>query len=304
MTLRNFQIFVEVCNQGSMSAAAQKLFISQSAVSQIIGEMEKHYNTILFRRVSHRLELTESGKKLYSHALKMVQYSALIEASMSDSTKSANLRIGSFSAEIMIDIISEYKKIHPELEFSLIQSTRPGLDMLLNSSQLDVAIVGGIFNLSGFLQFPLTVFENIFACSINSALSDKLISAHPVLTLKELSQFPIFVCSISEDIEQALHSVFLNRSLSYNIAGSFLHYNGVIEAAVKDLGIILVNRTNFEHSINLLKEIQVEDLHIKSDISLICPEANISNPYVKDFIGFAQKNFESIKSRFPSYRSL
>lgn len=304
MTLRNFQIFIEVCNQGSMSAAAQKLFISQSAISQIIKEMEKHYNTTLFRRVSHRLELTESGKKLYSHALKMVQYNSLIEASMSDSTKAANLRIGSFSAEVMIDIIAEYKKTRPELAFSLIQSNRPGLDILLNSSQLDVAIVGGIFNLSGFLQFPLTVFENIFACNINSVLSDKLSGPAPHLSLEELAQFPIYVCSISEDIEQSLHSVFLNRSLHYNIAGSFLHYNGVIEAAVKDLGIILVNRTNFDHSVNLLKEVKVDELEIRSDISLICPEANISNPYVKDFIEFAQNNFESIRSKFPSYRNL
>ena len=304
MTLRNFQIFVEVCNTGSMSAAAQKLYISQSAVSQIIKEMEHHYHTTLFRRVSHRLELTESGKKLYSHALKMVQYSSLIEASMIDSYKTAALRIGSVSAEIMIDILAEYKKEHPELAFSMIHSTRQNLDMLLRSSQLDVAIVSGIVHVSGFHRFPLTVFDNLFACKADTSLSELLAGDSPVLTVEELAQFPIYICSISEEIEQSLHSVFLNHNVPYKLVGSFLHFNGVIEAAVKDLGIILVNRTNFEHSRSLLKEIRVEGVEIRSDFSLLCPDASIDNPYVLDFIDFAQKNFESIRSRFPSYRNM
>ena len=303
MTLRNFQIFVEVCNQGSMSAAAHKLFISQSAVSQIIKEMESHYRTTLFHRVSHRLELTEAGKKLYSHALKMVQYNSLIEASMNDSSKTATLRIGSVSAEIMLDIFSEYKKEHPEIACSLIHSTRQQLDMLLNSSQLDVAIVSGISYLSGYHRFPLTVLENLFACKADTKLSGLLTGDHPVLTVEELAQLPIYVCSISEEIEQSLHSVFLDRKVPYKLVGSFLHYDGVIEAALKDLGIILVNRTNFEHTGNLLKEIRVKGLSIKSEISLICSKEN-SNPYVQDFITFARDNFESIRSHFPSYRNL
>ena len=304
MTLRNFQIFVEVCNLGSMSAAAQKLFISQSAVSQIIKEMEHHYGIALFRRISHRLELTEAGKKLYSHALKMVQYSSLIEASMSDPSKTAALRIGSVSAEIMIDIMAEYKKEHPELAFSMIHSTRQNLDMLLASSQLDVAIVSGIAHVSGYHRFPLTIFDNLFACRADTALSDLLSGDHPVLTMEELAQFPIYICSISEEIEQSLHSIFLTRNVPYKLVGSFLHYNGVIEAAVKDLGIILVNRTNFEHTGSLLKEIRVEGVEIKSDFSLLCPYASDDNPYVRDFVDFAQKNFEAIRSRFPAYRNL
>jgi len=302
MTLRNFQIFVEVCNQGSMSAAAAKLFISQSAVSQIIKDMEQHYGTVLFHRVSHKLYLTDAGKKLYSHALKMVQYSSLIEMSMKDASKTAALRIGSVSAEIMVDIISEYRQLHPELSFSLIHTTRNNIDMLLNSSQLDVAIVSGTIHMSGYRQYPLTVFENLFACNARSCLSELLSPDHPVLSVEEAAKFPIYVCSIGEETEQALHSIFSSRDVPYNIAGTFLHHNGVIEAAAKDLGIILVNRTNYEHSRSLLKEINVENIKIKSSISLICSERNAANPFVCDLIEFARNNFESIRSRFPEYR--
>ena len=176
--------------------------------------------------------------------------------------------------------------------------------MLLGSSQLDAAIVSGIVNLSGYRCFPLTVLDNLFACKADSALSPLLSPDHPVLSLEELASFPIYVCSIGEEIEQTLRSMFQSRNISYNIAGTFLPYNGVIEAAVKDMGIILVNRINFEHTDNLLKEIQVEDVKMRSHLSLICSNENTNDPAIQSFIEFAQKNFESIRSRFPSYRNL
>ena len=304
VTIRNFQIFVEVCNQGSMSSAAQKFCISQSAVSQIIKEMEQHYQTPLFRREAHRLYLTEAGKKLYSMALKMIQYSFSIEAIMNDTSKATTLRIGSVSAEIMVDIIAEYRKSHPEVSFSLINSTRPMLEQMLTSSQLDIAIVGGLFHLSGYRQFPLTVIENLFACRTDSRLSELLSPECPVLTAEELASFPIYICSISEDIDQSLQSFFRGRRVSHNVAGSFLHYNGVIEAGVKDLGIILVNRTSFEHTSGLLKEIRVDGFQSKSHLSMICSEDRADEPAIRDLIRFAQKNFDSIRRNFPTFRNV
>ena len=304
MTIRNFQIFVEVCNQGSMSAAAQKFFISQSAVSQIIKDMEQHYQVPLFRREAHRLYLTEAGKKLYSMALKMVQYSSAIETVMSDASKTTSLRIGSVGAEVMVDIIAEYRKLHPELSFSLINNTRPMLDAMLSSAQLDITIVGGLFHLSGYRQFPLTTIDNLLACNVNSRLSELLTPEHPVLTAEELAGFPLYICSISEDIEQYLNSFFQSRNIHYHIAGTFLHYNGVIEAAIKDLGIILVNRTNFEHTDGFLKEIRVKGFDSKSTLSMICSEDRADDPAVRDLISFAQKNFDSIRCTFPTYLTL
>ncbi len=47
MTIRHLTIFVAVADQGSMSAAAAHLYLSQPTVSQAIRELEKHYNGLL-----------------------------------------------------------------------------------------------------------------------------------------------------------------------------------------------------------------------------------------------------------------
>lgn len=58
MTIRHLTIFVAVADQGSMSAAAASLYLSQPTVSQAIRELEKHYNGLLFERL---------GKKALPH---------------------------------------------------------------------------------------------------------------------------------------------------------------------------------------------------------------------------------------------
>lgn len=306
MTLRHFQVFVEVCNQGTMSAAAKKLFITQSAISQIIKDMEKHYGVVLFRRKSHKLYLTEAGKKLYSHAIKMVQYNEHIESSMADARKTMPLRIGSISAVIMIDVISEYKRLHPEIAVSMVHHARSVLDMLLYSSQLDVAIVSGLFNISDYDNYPLTTFDIIFACRKDTRLSPLLEGDCPSLTLEELSSFPLYVCAVNEDVEQSLSTAFLEHGMHYNVAGTFLDYEGLIEAAMQDFGIILINTTMFEISRQELKQIQVEGMEIKNKISLVCSKENSSNPDIRRFIDFAVSHFEAVRNsrsekRYPLY---
>lgn len=47
MTIRHLKIFIAVADTGKMSAAAEKLYISQPSVSQAIRELEAHYQTLL-----------------------------------------------------------------------------------------------------------------------------------------------------------------------------------------------------------------------------------------------------------------
>lgn len=59
MTIRHLTVFVAVAEQGSMSAAAKHLYLSQPTVSQAIRELEAHYNGLLFERLGKKLYLTE-----------------------------------------------------------------------------------------------------------------------------------------------------------------------------------------------------------------------------------------------------
>lgn len=61
MTIRHLTVFAAVAEQGSMSAAAKHLYLSQPTVSQAIRELETHYNGLLFERLGKSFILQTAG---------------------------------------------------------------------------------------------------------------------------------------------------------------------------------------------------------------------------------------------------
>ena len=65
--LELYRVFKEVAEAGNITAAAQTLFISQSAVSQSIKTLEKKLEQPLFIRSTKKVQLTPAGKILLKH---------------------------------------------------------------------------------------------------------------------------------------------------------------------------------------------------------------------------------------------
>ncbi|WP_129141383.1 LysR family transcriptional regulator [Modicisalibacter coralii] len=70
--LRSMEIFVEVLERGSQTAAAQSLGVRQSTVSQSLANLEEAMGTPLFKRHSRPLEATSAGRFFYDRARKML----------------------------------------------------------------------------------------------------------------------------------------------------------------------------------------------------------------------------------------
>ncbi len=68
MTLRHMKIFVAVCEAGSITGAAKKLYLAQPAVSLAVRELEDYYGVRLFDRIAKKLYITEAGTRFLSYA--------------------------------------------------------------------------------------------------------------------------------------------------------------------------------------------------------------------------------------------
>ena len=65
--LNYYNVFITVAKTGSISRAADKLYISQPAVSKSISNLEEQLGTTLFTRSSRGVKLTDEGRLLYEH---------------------------------------------------------------------------------------------------------------------------------------------------------------------------------------------------------------------------------------------
>ncbi|AEM78504.1 transcriptional regulator, LysR family [Thermoanaerobacter wiegelii Rt8.B1] len=80
MNLRQLKIFLTVCESGSMSKAAKKLYMTQPSISQTISELEQELNVKLFERMNKKLLLTYAGEVLKEYAKRI---SSLVEEAQS-----------------------------------------------------------------------------------------------------------------------------------------------------------------------------------------------------------------------------
>lgn len=146
MTIHHLQIFVAVAECGSMSEAARKHHLSQPTVSQLIRELEEHYGTKLFERLSRKLYITESGKKLLSCAKGLLCGYEEMEYTMSQQKRRERIRTGSsvtVGSCLMPDIVRRFSKKCPEVDIFNQVSNTERVEELLLASELDIAVVEG-----------------------------------------------------------------------------------------------------------------------------------------------------------------
>ncbi len=117
--------FHAAAETGSLTAAAELLKISQSAVSRQITALEESLNTPLFHRHARGLTLTEQGRILYRTAHEMAHKVALAQATVIDSRNKpqGTLRVSSpisLGANWLTSVLPEFIEAYPEIDVQLI----------------------------------------------------------------------------------------------------------------------------------------------------------------------------------------
>lgn len=168
MTLRHYKIFVAVCDTMNMTAAAETLFMSQSAVSQAVAELEKHYGVRLFERLSRKLFLTRAGDRLLGYARHMLRMNAEIESDMTSLHRNGSLRVGAsvtVGAHVLPEMVAEFKKKNPLTRVEVVEDNTANIETLLLRDQIDLGLVEGDVSSADLLCRPFLKDELVLVCS-------------------------------------------------------------------------------------------------------------------------------------------
>ena len=170
MNLNSLEYFIEVAKDLNMTTAAQRLYISQQALSAQIQKLEQHYGVLLFER-QPKLQLTFAGQQLLEGAKKILQDSDAIANSLADISKNhaGILRIGipTFRAQECFPLVlPEYTQKWPNVKISLHESNSTDvLEMILDGA-LDVGVVpptaAEIQNLGDRLEFTFLLDDRTY----------------------------------------------------------------------------------------------------------------------------------------------
>jgi DNA-binding transcriptional LysR family regulator len=142
--LRHLRYFVAVAEWKGFSHAARRLYISQSAISEQIADLEREIGVQLLHRNRRQVALTDEGKVFLDEARKLLSSAdhAVQMAQRSMRGEVGTLRIGFFTNGIGVffsRLIREFRVSHPDVKLSLFEmSSRPQMDALANN-EIDIA---------------------------------------------------------------------------------------------------------------------------------------------------------------------
>lgn len=157
MNFTHLLAFLEVGRAGSVSAGAERLHVSQPAVTREIRELEERLGLVLFDRLPRGVALTDAGSLLFRYAEKIFSLASAAESELTElaGLSAGYLKIGA-SATVGVylvpDMIAQYNASHPQVAIDLT---------VTNTEQVEAGLRDRAFAL-GFIEGP---FDNTILCS-------------------------------------------------------------------------------------------------------------------------------------------
>lgn len=146
MTIRHMNIFITVYQTENVTKAAERLYMTQPAVSRCIADMEAYYGVRLFERIGRRLSVTEAGRELYHHAIHIVDSFEQMERGMKNWDEFGILRVGAsitLGTFLLPKAVKEFRAVHPESRLTVTVANVHMLQEKLLNNQLDFALIEG-----------------------------------------------------------------------------------------------------------------------------------------------------------------
>lgn len=141
------QTFLVLCETMNYTRAAERLCLTQPAVTHHIHYLEQHYGCRLFIYESKTLRLTEAGAQLREFARSMAYNSSRIEQAMA-APQPVRLRVGASKTVgeyVIAPKVEAFLRAHPEASFSLLVDNTQILLRALEAGRLDFVLIEGFF---------------------------------------------------------------------------------------------------------------------------------------------------------------
>jgi DNA-binding transcriptional LysR family regulator len=208
-----YKVFYLVASHESFSAAARHLFISQSAVSQSIKNLERITGSQLFIRGQKSVKLTPAGRMLYSH---VEQAYNLLKSAEDKILEMQQLQMGEIRIGVgdtllkclLLPYLRRFISEHPNVKVGIINRTSPGIIEAVKSNMVDFGIVTLPVEDVMISTREFRTVEDVFVASSRFGwLKGKPVSA------KELAELPLLLLQKQSSTRRNLDAYFASMGL-------------------------------------------------------------------------------------------
>jgi len=262
MKIRQLRIFKTVCEEGSITKAAEKLFMTQPAVSQTINDLEKDLNIQLFDRSARKIILNETGKLFLIKSEQLLkQYDELIENARF-LEENATLKIG--SSITIANFILPQSLLKFEIDCSQtpvrvsIDNARNIENMVINNV-IDIGLIEGVIYNEELINIPISSYKLSVICAPNHTFANC-----DSVDVETLVKERLLLREVGSAIRDVFDSALLLHDIKISPIWTSVNSQALIQAVKKGLGISILPRILVEKEIknNEIVEVKVNDFEL------------------------------------------
>ncbi len=208
LTLRHIRAFVEVAHQGSFRRAAEKLFLSQPALTITVNQLEELVGVSLLHRTTRRVNLTIDGEDFLPIAERLV---ADFDRAISDLKTSVRRRDGqlaiavlpSLTINLLPELLAPFKSANPGIRVVLRDDNARGVQRQVLNNESDFGISNRWEEDSELVFTPLTLDPVGLVCPSDHPLG----KASKPLAWSKLEGFPFVGMSQDTGVNKLINAV-------------------------------------------------------------------------------------------------
>jgi DNA-binding transcriptional LysR family regulator len=290
MQFESLKVFCDLAETESFTKTAQINSVSQSAVSQTISALERHFNSLLIERSKKNFRLTSEGDVLYHYGKELLQTYAAIHSRMQEIKQviSGDIRIATVYSLGLHDLppyVKRFMKDYPEVNIH-VEYRR--------ANQVYEGVLGNIVDL-GLVAFPAADAK----LETLPLRKDRLVLAchpqHPFAKLKAVKLKALHgqkFISFEPDMptRKALDKLFKDQSVTVEHAMQFDNSETVKRAVELDCGVAIVPEATIRQEVadQTLASVPLEGNHFRP-LAAIHRKNKVLSPAIKQFLALLKE---------------
>jgi DNA-binding transcriptional LysR family regulator len=284
--------FYFVGKEGNFSTAAERLCVTQPAVTKQIRALQNQFAVKLVQVKKRKVHLTEAGRKLLGYA-EEIYYSAIKAESFLQADRNDNFRVGISSSltACLTPILDKFKKLNPSTLLSVKEGGSVQIVEELLDFQHDLCIVVSLFKVSGDVQvFRIPEIEEMVVVTS----PDGPLSTKKHLTWSDLRAFPLILHRQGSIVRQLILDRFRERNIEVCQAANIdsIDYMKRLVQEGQGVALMLPSSVKEEVAAKRLKILPIAEGDFKLGIDVVIQKGMRLSPACKAFLGVLEAHFD------------
>jgi len=290
--LEQYKVFKAVADSGNISVTARNLYLSQSAVSQAVKNLEDSLGVRLFSRTSRGVMLTNDGKTLYEYVSSALSMLEAGEERLNESKEllRGELVIGSSNTLTecyLLGYLHEYHRLYPRVKVRILNGTSRRVINYLSTGMVDIAFATTNEKNVSFDSFMCFETHTAFV-----AAKDYPLDFDKTYTLEEVAVLPLILLEKEAGSRRFLEDHFLARGIRLEPEIELASYELLISLAGIGLGVAGITE---EFSVDALTSGDVRKIKLSEAIptravSMLTPRSTYASTAAQKFMSLIKNN--------------